>query len=152
MKIAAAVGLSALFIGVGWAAAAPPKDRAFTQALAHWRSKCTMGPDQTMWMAGWRFNALYGNCNAGDGHDQHVYFFDRGRFIGTDGLGTSSEIFGMWRDGKTIAFMYVLYRRNDSLCCATGGGAIVRYRFTGTSVKRLDPAPPRQLGKVALGR
>ena len=58
----------------------------------------------------------------------------------------------MWRDGNTIAFMYVLYRRADSNCCATGGGKIVRYRIEGTHVKALDPLPPHQLGSISLGR
>jgi hypothetical protein len=150
IALSAALGV-ALFAGA--ATAAPAKDAALTQAVAFWHAHhCEPAPDETMWEHGWRFNVLYGDCGGGDGHDQHVYFFDRGRFIGTDGLGTSSGIIGMWRDLDTIAFMYVLYRRHDPLCCATGGGAIVRYRFTGTAVKRLDPVPPRQLGKVALGR
>jgi hypothetical protein len=111
------------------------------QALAYWRSKCRNPPTELMWMPSVSFNALYGNCNAGDGSDQRVFFFDRGRFVGTDGLGSSRGIIGLWREGDTIAFMYVLYKRNDPNCCATGGGAIVRYRLTGERVKRIDPAP-----------
>ena len=105
-----------------------------------------------MWIRGWRLNALYGDCGGGDGHDQHVYFFERGRFVGSDRLGTSSEIAGMWRDNTIFAFMYVLYRPNDALCCPTGGGSIVRYRWNGKRFRALDPAPPRQDGNVPLGR
>ena len=65
-----------------------------------------------MWMAGQRFNALYGNCLAGDGRDQHIWFFSGGRFIGSDTRepDSSKDIIGLWRTGDTIAFMYVLYR------------------------------------------
>lgn len=104
-----------------------------------------------MWQHGWRFNALYGNCRAGDGRDQHAWFFDRGRFVGVDvPLGSkptwvygSHEIMGVWRDGNTIALLYVLYRWTDAECCPTGGGKIVRYRLHKGHLRRLDPLPPR---------
>jgi hypothetical protein len=106
-----------------------------------------------MWQAGWRFNALYGNCRAGDGSDQHAWFFDRGRFIRVDSETPSLHLVGLWRDNTTIAFLYVLYRHSDPSCCATGGGAIVRYRLEQGRVRRLDPLPP-SIGKrgVRLGR
>jgi hypothetical protein len=96
-----------------------------------------------MWGSGLRFHALYGNCRAGDGQDQSIWFFDRGRFIGTDARKSSHWIVGAWRDDKTIAFLYVLYRQSDPGCCPTGGGAIVRYRWNGKRIVRLDPLPPR---------
>jgi len=58
----------------------------------------------------------------------------------------------LWRDGNTIAFLYVLYRRDDSNCCATGGGKIVRFRIEGNRVKALDQLPPHQLGTIPVGR
>ena len=97
-----------------------------------------------LWEAGWRFNVLYGNCRAGDGRDQHAWFFDRGRFIRMDASNSSREIIGLWRNGSTIALMYVLYRSSDPECCATGGGAIVRYRLANGHVRRLDPLPRRR--------
>jgi hypothetical protein len=103
----------------------------------------------SMWEAGWKFNVLYGNCRAGDGVDQHAWFFERDRFIGIDvPKGSNSSwngshgIFGLWRDGNTIALMYVLHRWSDSNCCATGGGATVRYRLEKGGVHRLDRLPP----------
>jgi hypothetical protein len=106
------------------------------------------------WTPGWRFNALYGNCRAGDGRDQHTWFFSGGRFIGIDTRepDSSKEIIGLWRDGNTIAFMYVLYRRHDPNCCATGGGKIVRFRIEGNRVRALDQLPPHQLGTIPVGR
>jgi hypothetical protein len=94
-----------------------------------------------MWVHGARFNALYGNCRAADGRDQHIWFFAPHRFIGTDARTSSREIVGLWRDDKTIAFMYVLYRARDPNCCPTGGGKIVRFRLSGTVVRVLDAIP-----------
>jgi hypothetical protein len=96
-----------------------------------------------MWIGGLRFNALYGNCRAGDGRDQHIWFFDRGRFIRTDARKSSHWIIGVWRDDKTIAFLYLLYRQSDAECCPTAGGASVRFRLMGKRLRRLDPLPPR---------
>ncbi len=96
-----------------------------------------------MWIAGGGFNALYGNCRAGDGRDQHIWFFDNGRFVGPDAPKSSHDIVGLWRDDRTIAFLYVLYRQSDPECCPTGGGAVVRFRWNGRRVARLDPLPPR---------
>ncbi len=95
-----------------------------------------------MWEADWRFNALYGNCRAQDGTDQHVWFFDGGRFVGKDAATPSHDIIGLWRNDKTIAFMYVLYRRSDPNCCPTGGGAVVRFRWNGKRAQPLDRLPP----------
>jgi hypothetical protein len=134
---------------------ATTKDRQLAAALAFWRSTgCERWakPATSMWVHGWRFNALFGNCRAADGRDQHVYFFERGRFVGTDGLGASSEILGIWRDDTTFAFMYVLYRRGDPLCCPTGGGKIVRFHWDGKRFHALDRPPPRQDGTLPLGR
>jgi hypothetical protein len=140
------------------AAAAPAaKDPNLAKAEAFVDKRCPADERQIsagMWEAGLRFNALYGNCRAGDGRDQHVWFFDRGSFLGTDAPDPSREIIGLWRDGRTIAFLYVLYRRSDPNCCPTGGGAVVRFRwYGGRRVVRVDPLPPRLFsGGVRVGR
>jgi len=105
-------------------------------------------------MSGWKFNALYGNCLAGDGRDQHIWFFEGSRLIGMDTKepDSSKEIIGLWCDDETFAFMCVLYRRNDTNCCPTGGGAIVQFRVSGGHVVALDKLPAHQLGSVPLGR
>jgi LppP/LprE lipoprotein len=155
LVIAGFICAALVLVTAGSLVGATTKDRNLAAALAFWRSKGCQPwakPDTSMWERGWRFNSLFGNCRAGDGHDQHVYFFDRARFVGSDGLGTSSEILGLWRDDRTFAFMYVLYRPQDPLCCPTGGGAIVRLRWNGSRFRALDQPPPRQNGKVPLGR
>jgi hypothetical protein len=119
-------------------------DHRLQAALRYVRAKCgnTAEPIRAMWVHGWAFNAIYGNCMAADGRDQHIWFFLRGRFIGTDARDASKEIIGIWRDDRTIAFMYVLYRSSDANCCPTAGGRIVRFRWTGRRVVALDRLPP----------
>jgi hypothetical protein len=106
------------------------------------------------WMPGQRFNALYGNCQAGDGRDQHVWFFSNGRFIGSDTRepDASKGIIALWGGGDTLAFLYVLYRRDDANCCPTGGGKTVRFRIEGSHVRALDQLPARQLWGIRAGR
>ena len=137
----AAVALMALVLA---GAASGGRDRNLANALAFVRARCPpleRAIDTSMWMHGVRFNALYGNCRAEDGTDQHIWFFINGRFVGTDTRNPSKGIFGLWRDDTTMAFMYVLYRARDPNCCPTGGGKIVRFRWTGKRVRALDAIP-----------
>ena len=107
-----------------------------------------------MWQTdpAFHFNALYGDCGGGDGHDQRIWFFDGARFVGTDARMSSAGIVGLWRDLNTVAFMYVLYRPGDALCCATGGGTVVRYHWTGKRLVRLDSLPRRSATAQHPGR
>lgn len=129
---------------------------ALAAALALVDSRCPASEreiNKALWGVAVKFNALYGNCRAGDGRDQHVWFFDGSRFVGTDAPNSSHYIVGVWRDEKTFAFLYVLYRQSDAACCPTGGGTIVRFRWNGKRVIRLDPLPPRAFGQgVRVGR
>jgi len=132
--------------------AARHKDPNLAKAEAFVARQCpadTREISTSMCEAGWTFNVLYGNCRAGDGVDQHAWFFRRDRFIGNDvpkgsksSWQGSHQIIGLWRNASTIALMYVLYRSSDPECCATGGGAIVRYRLVQGSLHRLDRLPP----------
>jgi hypothetical protein len=154
-----AIGLAAAAAGTflvvaGRSSASGGSD--LSKATAFVKKQCP-GAQRTMsrriWIAGFAFNVLYGNCLAGDGTDQHIWFFDHGQFVGKDARTPSHFIVDLWRNERTLAFMYVLYRRSDPNCCATGGGAVVRFRRTGTRVRRLDPLPPQAGAKgVRLGR
>ena len=153
-SVAALVALVALAVP---AEAAPARDPNLVAALALVKRACPppYGEIATdVWMPGWTFNALYGNCQAGDGRDQHIWFFKGRHLVGTDTRepDSSKDIIGVWRTGDTIAFMYVLYRRSDPNCCPTGGGKIVRFRLQGNQVRPLDALPPHQLGSVVTGR
>jgi hypothetical protein len=151
--IAAAVAGTFLLVA-GRSSAARSSD--LSEAMAFVKKQCPgeqRSISHQMWTADFRFNALYGNCRAADGTDEHIWFFDGGRFVGRDARTRSHSIIGLWRNDKTLAFMYVLYRQSDPNCCATGGGAVVRFRWTGKRVRRLDPLPPQAFTKgVRVGR
>ena len=141
------IALLAVPLTVGPAKAAADPDLQSAQAfVAHRCAKGTSPEDATMWEHGGPFNALFGDCGGGDGRDQRIWFFVGHRFVGTDAPGSSAEIVGLWRNGETMAFLYVLYRPSDALCGATGGGKIVRYRWNGKRVVALDKLPPRIAG------
>jgi hypothetical protein len=145
--------LLAIPLTVGLAQAAGDQNLRLAQAkVAHQCAKGTSPYNSTMWERGWKFNALIGDCGGGDGRDQHVWFFDGHQLLRTDAPRSSASIVGLWRDDRTMAFLYVLYRPGDALCCATGGGAIVRFRLTGTRVVTLDPLPPRIASASHPGR
>src|SRR5579862_2631320 len=98
------VGMVVLAFVVSGAAAA---DSNLSTALAYVDRECpktTREISRQVWMTGWKFNALYGNCLAGDGRDQHIWFFSGGRYIGSDTHEpfSSREIIGLWRDVDTI--------------------------------------------------
>ena len=132
--------------------AAEHKDPNLAKAEAFVAKQCPADArsiSHGLWEAGWKFNVIYGNCRAADGTDQHAWFFAGNRFISIDvskgsdsHLNRSHQIIGLWRNASTIALMYVLYRSSDPECCATGGGAIVRYRLVQGSLHRLDRLPP----------
>jgi hypothetical protein len=151
--LGAALVASALMFVVGSSAA---QDPALHKAEAYVDKRCPRQEREIssrMWISDFGFNALYGNCRAGDGRDQHVWFFDRGRFVGTDAPNSSHDIIGLWRDDRTITVLYVLYRQSNPECCPTGGGAIVRFHWTGKHLKRLDRLPPRAFAPgVRIGR
>ena len=135
------------------ASADSASDRNLRIAQAFVSKHCHSGSRTAtdVWQAGWTFNALYGDCGGGDGHDQRVWFFAGSRFIGNDASGSSAQIIASWRDDKTIAFLYVLYRQTDALCCPTGGAKTVRFRWTGTRLIRID-ALPRRTAAASPGR
>ncbi len=134
--------------------AARQSDPTLTKAMAIVDKECpkdTRHISSSMWEAGWRFNVLYGNCRAGDGTDQHAWFFDRSRLLGVDDPAGSHGIIGLWRTGQTIALLYVLRHWSDPECCATGGGAIVRFHLHPGGVHRLDRLPP-YVSRHRIGR
>lgn len=159
VKSAALIWLWSGFAGLallGAPVAAAAKAPALAAAEAYVARHCpanTREISTRMWANGLQFNALFGNCRAGDGRDQRIWFFVAHRFVGTDATTSSHLIVGLWRDERTIAFLYVLYRQSDAECCATGGGAIVRFHWSGNRLMRLDRLPPRAFTPgVSAGR
>lgn len=116
-------------------------DRAAAAAIV--RSK-GYRPDLKSWDSTFRFNVLLGTyAQSADGYNRRAFFFIGRKYLGTDASAPSAAMEEMWRDDRTIALMYVLYRGNDPLCCPTGGGKIVRFRWNGSRVVALDRIPPR---------
>ena len=77
-----------------------------------------------------------------EGHDQRAFFFERGRYAGTDLATSSAGIQLAWRSATTIALSYAIYNTGDGLCCPGGGSMIVRFRSIGGRLRALDPIPP----------
>ena len=147
----------AVFCALALPSPATPRsgDQRLRAAIRYVRGECGANaePQSNMWMKAFTFNALYGNCMAGDGRDQHIWFFFRGRFVGTDARESSKDIIGIWRGDRTMAFMYVLYRSSDPNCCPTGGGKIVRFHWNGKRPVAIDRLPPSLIRPgVRLGR
>jgi hypothetical protein len=89
-----------------------------------------------------KLNVLIGTlCRSADGYNKRAFFFDGTRYLGTDAARPSAQLQEVWRDDRTIALLYILYRRVDPLCCPTAGGKIVRFRWNGSRVVALDRIP-----------
>ena len=151
-----AVPLACVIVGLSAAVASAAGSSDLRAAERYVTRHCNPGSRRStsMWTKDrvFHFNALYGDCGGGDGHEQRIWFFRDARFVGHDAGRSSGDIMGLWGDVNTLAFLYVLYRPTDAMCCATGGGAIVRYRWEDGRVVRLDPLPPRTASKARPGR
>ena len=101
-------------------------------------------PNASDWNPGSQSNVLTSVfARSADGYNQRAFFFYGRRYLGTDASEPSARVQAMWSDGTTVALTYVLYRRADPNCCPSGGGKIVRFRWTGRRVVALDPIPTR---------
>lgn len=88
-------------------------------------------------------NVLIGTATgSADGYNKKAFFFYNGEYLGTDTSGASAQINVAWRDDKTIAINYILYKTKDPLCCPTAGAATVRFQWNGNKMVALDPIPP----------
>jgi len=85
-------------------------------------------------------HVLIGN-RSGERQAERAFFFAKGRYVGTDVRDTSAHVEGIWRNGRTIALTYTIYRSNDATCCPTGGAQTVRFAWTGTRIVAHDPIP-----------
>lgn len=100
-------------------------------------------PDTHTWDSSFKLNMLIGTfAKSADGYNKRAFFFLGRRYLGTDAAAPSAQVQEVWRDDRTIALLYILYRRNDPLCCPTAGGAIVRFEWNGSRLVALDPIPP----------
>jgi hypothetical protein len=134
------------------AAASTGADGGLSSAVALLKEKGYFVRSTSTWEPSFRLNMLIGtDARSGDGYAKRAFFFYAGRYLGTDAVRPSAQIEEVWRDEQTIALLYILYRRGEPLCCPTGGGAIVRFHWSGQRLVALDRIPTDD-GSAALHR
>ena len=77
-----------------------------------------------------------------DGYAQRAFFFLDGRFLGTDSSQPSASIHVVSQSDTEVALAYALYRSHDSLCCPSGGQAVVHFQLNDGTLVPLQPLPP----------
>ena len=76
-----------------------------------------------------------------DGYAKKAFFFVGPEFIGTDTKDPSAGISVESQTDTTVTLGYAIYRRNDGLCCPSGGTRSVRYSWDGARLSPQDPIP-----------
>ena len=79
---------------------------------------------------------------SGDGYGQQAFFFVDGRYIGTDAKEPSAKLKVVSQGDTEVVIAYPLYRRNDPLCCPSGGQRVVHFALDNGKLQALDPIPP----------
>ena len=77
---------------------------------------------------------------------KQLFFFHKGVYVGP---ATPEARFAFWivsRSDDLIMVRYSHYRKGDPSCCASLPDYVVRYKWTGRSVRALDPIPPESQG------
>lgn len=93
-------------------------------------------PDQTL-------RVLIGTrTGSGGGYDQQAFFFEDGRYLGTDTSQPSASVEVVSQSDTEVRLAYSLYWPHDSLCCPTGGRANVRFQLNNGELQALDSIPP----------
>ncbi len=84
----------------------------------------------------------------GDGHGQQAFFFEDGRFLGTDSSQPSATIKVLGQSDTEVILAYALYRPHDPLCCPSAGQARVRFQLDNGRLQALDAIPPASSDSV----
>ncbi len=77
-----------------------------------------------------------------DGYAQRAFFFLDGRYLGTDSSQPSASIHVVSQSDTEVVLAYALYRSHDSLCCPSGGQAVVHFQLDDGALVPLQPLPP----------
>ena len=93
------------------------------------------------WDASADLNAIIAGQVGSADPAQQVYFFAKGKLVGTDTKGGSSAISASRLSGDLIVIHYYLYNTGDPRCCPTGGTDSVRFYWTGSHLLAMDPIP-----------
>lgn len=76
-----------------------------------------------------------------DGHNQFVFFFLDGRYLGTDTAKPSLGITSAKAVGQGVAVTYPVYTKGDSLANPTGTPVTITYAWTGSKLVPNKPYP-----------
>jgi len=99
--------------------------------------------DASEYHSGQTLRVLVGTrTGSGDGYGQQAFFFVDGRYIGTDAKEPSAKLKVVSQSDTEVAVAYPLYRRNDPLCCPSGGQRVVHFVLNNGKLAPLDPIPP----------
>jgi hypothetical protein len=79
---------------------------------------------------------------SGYGYNQQAFFFEDGRYLGTDASQPSAIVKVVSQGDTEVTLAYTLYRPHDALCCPKGGEATVRFQLNNGRLQALDPIPP----------
>ncbi|WDL95920.1 LppP/LprE family lipoprotein [Alicyclobacillus sp. ALC3] len=85
--------------------------------------------------------AWIGVAMRSDGHNQYVFFFLNGKYLGTDTSKPSLEITGAQASGNGIAVTYPVYKANDSFANPTGTPVTITYTWNGSQLVPNKPYP-----------
>ncbi|GAC1437778.1 MAG: hypothetical protein NVSMB51_12600 [Solirubrobacteraceae bacterium] len=76
-----------------------------------------------------------------DDRTQRAFFFNGGRYLGTDTADTSAEIRVAAQSDTEVTLEYGIYRAGDALCCPHGGTRKVRFQLDMGRLMAVDPLP-----------
>lgn len=91
--------------------------------------------------SGETLSAWIGEKMASDGHNQFVFFFLNGKYLGTDTAKPSLEITSAKAVGNGIAVTYPVYKKNDSFANPTGTPVTITYTWNGSKLIPNKPYP-----------
>lgn len=112
-------------------------------AVATVKSRGYVPQDTSEYHAGQTLRVLVGTrSGSGDGYGQQAFFFLDGRYLGTDTKEPSAKLKVVAQSDTEVAIAYPLYRRNDPLCCPSGGQRVVHFSLDSGKLQALDPIPP----------
>lgn len=85
------------------------------------------------------------------GHNQLAFFFLDNRYLGTDSSQPSAAVRVVSQSDTEVTLAYALYRPRDTLCCPSGGQAVVHFQLDNGTLTPLNPIPPTS-SSAALSR
>lgn len=79
---------------------------------------------------------------AGSTYAQRAFFFLDNHYLGTDAGQPSASIHVVSQSDTEVTLAYALYRAHDSLCCPSGGQAVVHFQLNDGQLVPLGQIPP----------